>query len=101
MTLRRLSDGEDLYERVIQYRDRDTLENWTENDNALWHDYTNFARHYLGREISAEAFDRIELNHELRPMESDTVARVKKNDWRGISKTTTPTLAWGINFAGR
>ena len=100
LTLRRLSDGTILYEGVFRYQDRDTLGNWTENDNALWHDYTNFARHYLGREISAEAFDRVELNHELRPMESDTVARVKKNDWRGVSKTTTPTLAWELTLLG-
>ncbi len=100
VTLRRLSDGKDLYEREIQYQDRDTLGNWTENENALWRDYANFARHYLGREISTEVFDRIELRHELRPQESDTVARVKKNEWHGASKSTTPTLAWKLNLLG-
>jgi len=100
ITLRRLSDGKDLYEREIQYQDRDTLGNWTENENALWRDYANFARHYLGREISAEVFDRIKLRHELRPEESDTVARVKKNEWHGASKSTTPTLAWKLNLLG-
>ncbi len=100
MTLRRLSDGTDLYERVVQYQDRDTLSNWTENENALWHDYANFARHYLGREISAEVFDRIELRHELRPKESDTVARVKKNEWQGVSRSTSPTLAWELTLLG-
>ena len=100
VTLRRLSDGKDLYERVIQYQDRDTLENWTENDNALWHDYANFARHYLGREFSAEVFDRIELRHELRPTESDTVARIKKNKWQGVSRSTSPTLAWELTLLG-
>ncbi len=99
-TLRRLSDGTDLYERVVQYQDRDTLSNWTENENALWHDYANFARHYLGREISAEVFDRIELRHELRPKESDTVARVKKNEWQGVSRSTSPTLAWELTLLG-
>jgi hypothetical protein len=99
-TLRRLSDGKDLYETVIQYQDRDTLGNWTEDENALWRDYANFARHYLGREISADVFDRVELNHELRPRESDTVARVKKNDWQGTSRSTTPTLAWELTLLG-
>ncbi len=99
-TLRRLSDGTDLYERVVQYQDRDTLSNWTENENALWHDYANFARHYLGREISAEVFDRIELRHELRPKESDTVARVRKNEWQGVSRSTSPTLAWELTLLG-
>jgi hypothetical protein len=100
LTLRRLSDGTILYERVFRYQDRDTLENWTENENALWHDYANFARHYLGREISAETFDRVELNHELRPRKSDTVALVKKNEWQGVSKTTSPTLAWELALLG-
>ena len=100
VTLRRLSDGKDLYERAIQYQDRDTLKNWTKNENALWHDYANFARHYLGRELSAEVFDRIELRHELRPKKSDTVARVKKNEWHGVSRSTSPTLAWELTLLG-
>lgn len=100
MTLRRLSDGKDLYERVMRYQDKDTLHNWTENQNALWHDYANFARHYLGREISAEVFDRIELRHELRPKESDTVAQVKKNEWQSVSRSTSPTLAWELTLLG-
>jgi hypothetical protein len=100
VTLRRLSDGTDLYEKVVRYQDRDTLENWTENGNALWHDYANFARHYLGREISAEVFGRVELRHELRPKESDTVAREKKNEWQGVSRSTTPTLAWELTLLG-
>ena len=100
VTLRRLSDGRNLYETEIQYQDRDTLGNWTKNENALWRDYANFARHYLGREISAEVFDRVELRHELRPRESDTVARVKKNDWQGISSSTSPTLTWELTLLG-
>ncbi len=100
VTLRRLNDGKILYERVIQYQDRDALGNWTKNDNALWHDYANFARHYLGREISAEVFDRLELKHELRPKKSDTVARVKKNEWQGVSRSTSPTLAWELTLLG-
>ena len=99
-TLRRLSDGEHLYEEQVQYQDRDTLSNWTRNDNALWHDYANFARHYIGREISAEVFDRVKLKHELKPRGSASVKRVKKNDWQGVSKTPTPTLAWELQLLG-
>lgn len=88
-TLRRLSDDRDLYSHVVQYQDRDTLSNWTKNDNALWRDYTNFARHYIGREISAEVFKRVELQHELRP---------EKNEWRGVSRT--PTLVWELKLLG-
>lgn len=99
-TLRRLSDGEHLYEEQVQYHDRDTLSNWTRNDNALWRDYANYARHYIGREISAEVFDRVNLNHELRPKQTSSVRSVKKNDWQGVSKTSTPTLAWELTLLG-
>ena len=100
VTLRRLSDRTDLYEKEVKYQDRDTLENWTLNDTALWHDYANFARHYFGRELSAEAFSRVELRHELRPKKSDTVSLVKKNEWQGVSKSTSPTLAWELTLLG-
>lgn len=99
-TLRRLSDDTDLYHKQVQYQDRDDLSNWTRNDNALWRDYANFARHYIGREISAEVFDRVELKHELRPKETDSVARVKRNEWQGISRSTSPTLAWELTSSG-
>lgn len=100
LTLRRLSDEKNVYVRVIEYQDRDNLSNWTANDNALWHDFANFARHYLGREISAEAFDRIELRHELRPKATDTLKPVKKNDWQATSRSPSPTLAWELTLLG-
>ena len=99
-TLRRLSDGENVYETVIQYQDRDTLRNWTVNENALWRDYTNFARFYLGREISADVFDRVKLSHELRPAETDTAKRDRKNDLKFNSRSLTPTLAWELTLDG-
>lgn len=99
-TLRRMSDGEHLYENEFQYVDRDALSNWTSNENALWRNYANFARHYLGREISADVFDRVELNHELRPTKTDTVARVKKNEWHGVSRSSSPTLGWDLTLLG-
>jgi hypothetical protein len=99
-TLRRVSDGKDLYANVIQYEDRDTLGNWTKNENAAWHNYANFARHYIGREISARVFERIELQHELHPQVTDSVARIKKNAWQGVSRSSTPTLAWKLNLQG-
>ena len=99
-TLRRVSDGSDVYTADVKYQDRDTLSNWNKNDHALWHDYVNFAKHYIGREISAELFDRIEMRHDIKPVKTDTVARVKKNDWKGVSKTSTPTLAWELKLLG-
>lgn len=99
-TLRRLADGWDIFKTEARYQDRDTLGNWTGNDNALWRAYANFARHYLAREIAAEIFARVMLNHELRPRESDTVDRVKRNNWQGITRSTTPTLAWELTLQG-
>ncbi|MFQ6004861.1 MAG: hypothetical protein ACE5OQ_05090 [Woeseia sp.] len=99
-TLRRLSDGEDVYEKVARYQDRDTLSNWTKNENALWRDYVNFARHYLGREISAEVFDRIRLRHQLHAKETDTVARDRNDERQLVSRSLTPTLAWELTLEG-
>lgn len=99
-TLRQRSDGKTLYTQLVQYQDRDSLANWTRDDNALWRDYANFARHYLGRELAAEAFDRIELNHELVPRASGTIKAARKNDWQFTSKSATPTLAWNLDLLG-
>lgn len=99
-TLRRLSDGRDLYDTVIEYQDRATLGDWTEDGNTLWRDYANFARHYLGRELSAEVFDRIELRHELRPLETETTEQDRKDDRLFVSESTTPTLAWELSLLG-
>lgn len=93
-TLRRVSDGADLYQREAQYQDRDTLRNWTANNNALWRQYATYARHFLGRELAAQVFDRVDVAVGLRPAETKTVSRVKRNDWQGISRSITPTLAW-------
>ena len=99
-TLRDPDDGLKIYETVVAYEDRDTLKNWTANENALWKDYANFAAHYLAREIAAVLFGRVAPTHRLRPADSSTVSRVKKNDWQGSSKSTTPTLAWQLLPAG-
>jgi hypothetical protein len=95
-TVRDPDDGLKIYDTVVAYEDRDTLKNWTANGNALWNDYANFAAHYLAREITAVLFARVEPAHRLQPIESRTVSRVKKNAWHGISKSTTPTLAWQL-----
>lgn len=95
-TLRRTSDGSEVYETVVRYQDRDTLSNWTENDNALWQDYANFAAHYLSREISAAVFDRTELKHDLRPNKTSTAVPDKKNERQFVSKSANPMLAWEL-----
>lgn len=92
--LRRKSDGTVMYKRMMQYQDRDTLDNWTDNDRALWHDYANFAAHHLARELSSETFAGIIVPHELVPQESESVRRDRKDERRFVSKTGNPELAW-------
>ena len=99
-TLRRVSDGIDIYKTRVEYQDRDTLSNWNRDDHALWHDYVNFAKHYIGREISAELFHRMGLKHEIRPAKSKSIKKIRKSDWVGISKSSTPTLAWELVLDG-
>jgi hypothetical protein len=100
LSLESVSTGEKLYSSTIRYQDRASLEDWTENENALWHDFANFARHYLGREIAADSFARIELQHELRPLASDDVELERKNNWQGSTNSATPTLAWELKLLG-
>ena len=98
--LARYSDGATLYRKEVTYADRDTLSNWTRNDAALWRTYRNFARHYIGREISAEVYERIELHYELAPLASDNVKPIKKNDWQAKATSLNPMLAWGYELLG-
>ena len=99
-TMHRRSDETDVYERAFQYQDRDALSNWTKNDNAVWRDYANFARHYIGREIAAEIFGSVALEHTLVPVKSGDVRLNRKNRWQGTSKTLSPTLAWKLDLPG-
>jgi hypothetical protein len=99
-TMHRRSDETDVYETTIHYQDRDKLGNWTENDNAVWRDYANFARHYIGREIAAQVFDSAALAHTLRPTKSGNVNPSRKNKWHATSKSLSPTLAWELSLPG-
>jgi hypothetical protein len=94
--LRRSSDGTILYKRMMQYLDRDTLGNWNRDDRALWRDYSNYAAHYLGRELAAEAFSRILVAHELQPAETGTARRDRKDGRRFNTKVSKPEIAWSF-----
>lgn len=100
VTLESPTSGSILYDSEIRYQDRAKLEEWTANDNALWRDFANYARHYLGREITADTFLQIELNHELSPAESDDIKQARKNIWQGETKAALPTLAWELKLLG-
>lgn len=99
-SLRRHSDGSSLYETVIRYQDQDELDNWIENDKALWRAYANYARHYLGRELSADLFKRVQLEQRLEPVPSDDAKKDRKNKGHLATDTLTPTLAWALSMEG-
>ena len=96
--LHRTSDGTVMYKREMQYQDRDTLDNWTENDRALWHDYANFAAHHLARELSAETLAGVIVAHTLVPEETVSVRRDRKNETQFVSKSWEPELAWTFDL---
>jgi hypothetical protein len=99
LTLHRLSDGRDVYNTVIRYQDRDELENWTRDDKALWRIYANYARHYLGRELSADTFKTIDIEHELLPVATDDTKQARRNKRQLVTESLTPTLAWELELA--
>ena len=96
--LERRSDNSTLYRKEVSYQDKDTLSNWTRNDSELWREYRNFARHYLGREISAALYERVAVSNEIAPRKTDTAKPVKKNVWKAKSKVRNPALAWEIDI---
>jgi len=100
-TLRRVSDGKTLYYGDFYYQDEDKLQNWIEDDAALWRTYLHFARHYFARQITAELFEKYELRHELRPMPTESVVPVKDDNWQVRSRSGSPTLAWELRLMGR
>ena len=92
--LKRHSDDITLYSRTIEYHDTDSLENWTKDDLALWHDYSNFAAHYLARALAGEVFLTRLVPSTLAPAASSSAKADRKNANRYVSKTMTPELAW-------
>lgn len=98
-TLRQHSSGQNLHEFDVHYEDRDTLKNWTQNDSSAAVDFANYARHYLGREIAAALYHRVPVAAQLRPAKSKSLKPVKKNVWKGVSKTAMPTLTWEMTVA--
>ena len=97
--LRRKSDGTKLHESRASYQDRDSLKNWTRDDNLLWTRFANFGRHYLGREIAAEIFDRTDVHDSMSPRKTRSVALDRKDDWAATTKSSTPELAWEHRLA--
>jgi hypothetical protein len=94
------ADGSTLYRTTASYADRDQLKNWAKNDFALWGEYREFARHYLGRELISELYARIKVDHTMEPVYgSGGIKPDKKDPWHGETKSVSPTLAWTYHVA--
>lgn len=99
-SLRRVSDGKTLHSESYAYRDRDDLAKWTANDLELWHDYLNFARHYLAREIAADFLERYQLRHELQPVKTSSAKPADDSAWQMKTRGEHPELAWSLDLLG-
>lgn len=98
-SLHRTGQAFPVFETERRYRDRAALKEWTADDNRLWRDFINYARHYLGRELAAAVFDRVELGERLEPAETDSAKRDRRNDRLFVSESPSPTLAWNFELA--
>ena len=63
-------DGSVLYSTSLKYSERNTLRNWTANENALWDDYVVHARQFLAAEFIAEIFETVHVRNVLRPLKT-------------------------------
>ena len=77
---------------TMTYQDTDTLENWTKDKLALWRDYTNFAAHYLARELAGETFFRQLMPLTLTPRATASARR--QLEGRFVSDSPALELAW-------
>ena len=94
-SIRRGSESGLLYQRDYSVTQRESLTDWTENDNLFWTDYVDRARRYFARRMSADFFERIEIRHVLRPVHSDSFTGGPRQDYADARiNTLTPTLAW-------
>lgn len=98
--LERYSDGSVLYRKEVKYEDRDAMRTWAKDDYTLWTEYRIFARHFIGRELAAELYGRVALDHSLAPALSGSIKSVNKNLWQGKTRTRSPTLAWAFELQG-
>lgn len=97
-TMMRYSDGVHVFEQQFVYEDRDTLKNWTRDDDAAWHSYAAYARHYLAREIVARLYERTDTWTTLSPAKSGDIKPIKKNLWAGTTKVAMPELNWSAEI---
>lgn len=95
-TLTSTIDGSVLYSKSINYSERNSLRNWTANENALWVAYAVHARQFLAAEIIADMFETVHVRNVLRPLKTETFT----GGWSGRAKTSTPTFSWELFLLG-
>ena len=98
--VQKYSDGTTLYRATAMYEDRDELKNWAKNDYALWRAYSEYARHYIARELTAILYDRVAVGHKLRPAQHESIKPGATGAWSGATRALTPTLAWDFELVG-
>lgn len=91
-----VSDGSVLYSKSLKYSERNTLRNWTANENALWDDYVVHARQFLAAEFIADIFETVHVRSVLRPLKTETFT----GGWSGRARTSTPTFSWELFLLG-
>lgn len=89
-------DGSVLYSKSLKYSERNSLRNWTANENALWDVYAVHARQFLAAELIADMFETIRVRNVLRPLKTETFT----GGWSGRAKTSTPTFSWELFLLG-
>lgn len=98
-TLRDIESGTALYTHRFSHSDRDTLRNWTADDNALWDVYVDNARRRIAQDISEHFFETIVTRHVLRPVR--TASQAGSGDgWNSRLKADAPTLGWELFLLG-
>jgi len=100
-TLKDNASGKVLYTRTFDYSDRDTLRNWTADDNALWDAYVANAQRRIARDITEHLFETIVTRHVLRPVWTASQAGSRGgNAWDSRLKKNSPTLSWELFLLG-
>lgn len=90
------TDGSTLFSKSLEYAERNTLRNWTANENALWDSYVIHARQFLAAEFVANMFETVRVRNVLRPLKTETFT----GGWSGRAKTNTPTFSWELFLLG-
>jgi hypothetical protein len=88
------------------YRDKSTagcasLRNWTQDDLALWSDYSHFARHYIARAMSEDMFELAYGSVYVEPVLKDSRNASPGSFLETKARSKRPTLEWHTDILRR